>query len=763
MKFKKLFLACILLLSSMSVFAWNEFVIKDIRVIGLSRIPLETVLSYMPLGIGDQFTEEKSQKLIKSLYRSGFFKDVVLANKESILEIHVTEQPAIQKIEILGNRNLDDDTLTQTLKRTGIAEGKLFRESSLKSVINEITKLYHDTGRYAVLVTAATTPKSENLVNLNIEIREGPQSRVKELIFVGNDAYDTKALRKLSIFSGNILTNLLLGKNKYTEEKLTMEIDRLTNFYQDQGYLEFSIQSKSVKMSDDKKDVFITFTIFEGSSYIFGPVVVDRIDVLTEEEASRMVTIKEGQKFSRNAVFSTKRTIEAELADLGYAFAVVNPIPSINREQDVVSFSLSIDLGPKTYVRRINITGNTTTQDVVIRREMRQLEGTVYSRKKISRSQERVQRLGFFDEVSIDVKPVPDSVDEVDLEFGVVERKTGNLTFGIGYSEDEKGFVQAEISRKNLFGSGRQLEARLDQSQVKQVYELEYVNPYFTDNGTSRSIFAKRKNLDASAGSSAGYIANSRGVGLRFSIPTSEYNALDLSAEYESIELLSLPDTPLEYRSLINSNQENENILFKSSFSQDTRDQIRFPKKGHLTSISSEISVPGSAIEYYKVNLNSQWYGSLSENVVLGLYGGLGYGDGYGETTSLPFYRNFFAGGASSVRGYKSRSLGPRSKTITNAKSLGGDRRFLTNANLYFPVPGLINGDDIRLSIFVDAGEVYGAGDPFTFSELNFSAGVSFNWFTAIGPLAISYGIPLNPETRSRTRRFQISFGTMFQ
>tara|TARA_B100000686_G_scaffold352474_1_gene454589 strand:- start:5590 stop:7881 length:2292 start_codon:yes stop_codon:yes gene_type:complete len=762
-KLKKLFLACILLLSSTPVFAWNDFVIKDIRVSGLSRIPLETVFNYMPLGIGDQFNEDQSQKLIKILFKSGFFKDVILTNEDNILEIHLTEQPAIRKIEILGNRNLNDESLRGTLKHADIVEGKLFREASLKNVIDEIKQSYYDTGRFAVVVVAATTPRPDNSVDLNIEIREGSQARVKELNFIGNKAYDTKVLRRLSTFSGNVFTNILLGKNKYTEEKLAMEVDSLNNFYQDQGYLEFAIQSKSVEMSDDKKDVVITFTIFEGASYHFGSVAVDRVDVLTDDKVMSFVQIKEGEKFSRSAVISTKSAIEAELANLGYAFAIVNPIPSIDRQKNIVSFALSIDSGLKTYVRRIDITGNATTQDVVIRREMRQMEGTLYSRKNISRSQQRIQRLGYFDEISIDVKPVPDSVDEVDLEFGVVERKTGNLTFGIGYSEDERGFVQAEISRKNLFGSGRQLEARLDQSQVKQVYEIEYVNPYFTDNGISRSIFAKQKNVDASAGSSAGYIANSKGMGIRFSIPTSEYNALDLSGEYESIELVSLADTPLEYNSFINTNSKSENVLFKTSFSQDTRDRIRFPEKGHLTSISSELSAPGSAIEYFKVTLNSTWYGSLSDNLVLGLYGGLGYGGGYGDTESLPFYRNFFAGGASSVRGYKSRSLGPRSQALSNAKPLGGDRRFLANANLYFPVPGLRNGEDTRLSIFVDAGEVYGTEHSFTLSALNFTTGVSFNWFTAIGPLAISYGVPINPDTGSRTRRFQISFGTMFQ
>ena len=741
----------------------TRFQIDDIQVNGLSRISAETVFSYLPVGVGDTFDEKKGQKILNDLFATGFFRDISIQQESGVLVINVLEQPTINNIRVLGNKNLDDEVMDRMLREAGLTEGKLFKQHSLNSVIEETKEFYASKGRYNSDITTAVTPQKNNLVSVDIEIQEGPVARVRDIRFIGNTAFKDRFLQSQSLFEGNFISNLFLGKNKYSKEKFESDLENLRNVYQDRGFFEFSIRSKTIEMSEDKKDVVLTITVFEGDRYRFGDVVTESLEALPEAEMRALITVIEGDLFSRYLIIESKLAIEEALANAGFAFAVVNPVPDVDNEKRTISFAFIVDLGSKTYVRRINITGNNATQDIVIRREMRQMEGAVYSRKKIRRSQERIQRLGFFEDVSVEVEPVSSSIDEVDLNFDLVERKTGNLSFGIGYSEDERGFVQAEISRKNLFGSGRQLEVSLDRSQVKQVYGIEYVNPYYTDAGISRGIFARQKTLDASAGVSGGYIENSTGIGLRYGIPTSEYNAINISGEYEDIELLSVQHTPSEYMSFIDSHAHNQGVVFKASLSRDTRDRVLFPERGQLTSVSSEIAVPGSDVEYYKLTINTQWQARLSKSLVIGLNGGFGVGGGYGETISLPFYRNFYAGGASSVRGYKTRSLGPRTKTHSLGDPLGGSRRLLGNANLYFPVPGLKNGDSTRLSVFVDSGQIYGHGEPLSVSDLRISAGLAFNWFTAIGPLALSYGVPLNAKPDDKTRQFQISFGTLFR
>jgi len=761
MKMKFIFIV-LLGLSNLISPAWAAFQIVDIRVRGLVRIPTETVFDYLPVGVGDEVDVKQSSEIVKELFKTGFFRDIDLQQDGRVLIINVLEHPFIRKIQISGNRNLDDEIMNDLLKASELIEGRIFSEYSLKLFIEELKEIYIDRGNYGADISSAITPLENNLVNIDIEINEGPVARVQEIRFVGNISFDSDALRRESVFDGNIFTNWVSGKNKYSGKKLDQDLENLSYFYRERGFFEFEIQSKDVEISQDYKDVLLTITLSEGALYKFGAISVDDVGVLPISEIRDLITASQGSVFSRTAIINSRIAIQNALSNAGYAFAMVNPLPTIIREDNRVSFSFAIDLGPKTYVRRIDISGNSSTQEIVIRREMRQMEGAVYSREKIQRSQERIKRLGFFNDVLVEVEPVVESTDEVDLNFYVEEKKTGSLTFGIGYSEDERGFIQAEVSRNNLFGSGRQLEIALDRSKIKEVYELEYTNPYYTDNGISRGIFAKSKKLDGSTRASAGYIANSTGLGVRYRIPTSEYNAFDVSGEYENIELVSVDNTPAEYTSFINKHARNKGVIFKTTFSRDTRDQILFPKSGYVASVSAETSAPGSDLEYYKLLIRSQMHYSLTPNIVLGLNAGLGYGGGYGKMSGLPFYRNFFAGGASSVRGYRSRSLGPRSETQFAGVSLGGSRRFLGNANIYIPLPGLRNGDSTRLSIFIDSGQVYADGEPLSISALRFSAGVAFSWFTAIGPLALSYGVPLNEEESDRTKRFQISFGTMF-
>jgi outer membrane protein insertion porin family len=762
---KKLVVSFILLsiLSNITVEAQESFEVADIRVEGLSRISAETVFSYLPVGVGDEVDEEKSRHIIKVLFKTGFFKDIKLHQEAGVLAIIVVERPSIAAIRVSGNKDLDDERIGEMLDEEGLIEGRIVSESSLERFVHELNNYYISKGRYGSEIETAITPLDQNRIDVAIQIDEGRVARVREIRFVGNSAFEDRVLRKQSVFDGNVWMKILFGQDKFSQEKLAVDLESWRNYYLDRGFLEFEIISNDVSIDSNNNDVLLTIVLSEGVRYRVGRIAVDGTEVVAAGIIRELLEVREGMLFSRRAVTDSRVAIEKTLANAGYAFANVNPIPDSNRDSKIVNIAFVIDAGPKVYVRRINIAGNTATQDVVIRRELRQMEGALYSNRKIQRSRERVIRLGLFEEVSAGVVPVPGATDEVDLNFDVVESKTGNLMVGIGYSDDERGFIQAEVSRKNLFGSGRGIDISLDRSQIKQSYELEYVNPYYTADGISRGIFARQKNVDGGVGTTAGYIANATTLGLRYRIPTSEYNALDLSGAYEKIDLIGIDNTPSEHTSFINDHPSNKGAVVTAAFARDTRDKILFPSQGYLSKVVAETTIPGSDLEYYKISVRTRWYRSLTKDSVLGLSGAVGYGGRYGEVGQFPFYKNFFAGGASSVRGYAAGSLGPKAIGQSNDDPLGGSRRLLANASLYFPVPGLENGDKARLSLFMDAGQVYGETEPLSISEFRTSVGLAFNWFTAIGPLVLSYGLPLNAEESDRTRKFQITLGTLFR
>jgi outer membrane protein insertion porin family len=762
---KKTFLLyiCLFILSSVSAQAREMFEVTDISVRGLSRISAETVFSYLPVGIGDVMDEEKSRNTIRALFNTGFFQDIKLEEEGEILIITVIERPTISSVQFVGNVNLDDDSINMMLDKAGLVEGRMLSEPALENFVHSVNSYYVSQGRYGAKVESAVNPQDHNRVAIAIQIDEGRVARVREIQFQGNQTYEDSLLRKRSVFIGNSWTNLLFGRNKFSQQKLEVDLDGWRNFYLDRGFLESEILSNEVTVNPDKVEIVLTISISEGPRYRVGRISVDESESLSAPEALDLLEIEEGMILSRKLIIRSRAAIQRKLGNAGHAFASVDFVPDLDRKNNIANITFVIDPGPQVYVRRINISGNIATQDIVIRREMRQMEGALYSGWKIQRSHDRIHRLGFFQNVSIQVVPVPGTADEVDLDVDVTERKTGNLLLGIGYADDEHGFVQAQVNRKNLFGSGRSLEISLDRSRIKQIYRLEYVNPYYTASGISRGIFARKNSIDASVGATAGYISNSTALGLSYRIPTSEYNALDLSGAYESVELVGVDSTPIEYRSFIDKHSTSEGIVITTEFSRDTRDQILFPQKGYLRTVIAETSIPASDLEYYKVSVRGQWYRSLSSNLVLGLSGLIGYGNGYGSTAQLPFYKNFFAGGVSSVRGYASGSLGPITAMQSNSDRLGGSRQVIANANLYFPVPGLEDGDDTRLSLFMDLGQVYGDSESVSLSDLRASTGVAFNWVTAIGPLALSYGVPLNAKSQDRTKKFQITLGTLFR
>ncbi len=760
---KLIFLLATILLAGQVAYAQGEFVVTDIRVEGLQRIEPGTVFNYLPIKVGDEVDTELSTEAVRALFDTGFFTDVELRQEGTVLIVSVQERPSIADIAIRGNKDIRDEAIEEALNNAGFSEGRIFNQALLDQVLQEIRNQYFGRGRYSARVDATVSPRPRNRVAIKIEIEEGSVAKIEQIRIVGNNAYEEDELLDQFSLSDTNVFGFLSRRDRYSREKLLADTESLRSFYQDNGYLNFQVDSTDVSISQNKQDIFITISITEGKRYVISDITVEPVEGLDMESIEALITTEPGDVFSRQAVAESRAAIASLLADQGFAFAKVNAITDVDEEANAVAFTFAIDPGDKVYVRRIDITGNTSTRDEVIRREIRQLEGSVFSAEQVRRSRVRIQRLGFFESVAIDTQPVPGTVDQLDLLVSVTERATGSFLFGVGYSDADGVLVQAAVTRQNLFGTGRELDLRVDNSSVTQYYEIEYTNPYHTISGISRSFHVSRRKIDAEEADTAEYIVNTLAGGISYSIPLSEYNALTIGLDVENIELEETDETPPEFSSFIDQFPESDQLKLVAGVGRDTRDSIFFPTEGYLRRVSLEAAVPGSDLEYYKVDLRGSWYKSLTKGkrTVLKLDGEIGYGDGYGDLETLPFFKNYYAGGPSSVRGFDSRSLGPKDSGTT-PEAIGGSKRVTASVELLFPVPGG-ESNDKRLGLFVDAGQVYGDEEDFDLGEVRVSAGLSFNWFSPIGPLSISYGVPLNEEDGDDVENFQLSLGALFR
>lgn len=747
---------------ALRVLAAEPFVISDIRVEGLQRIAAGTVFNYLPLKVGDEADDDSIRESITALYDTGFFEDVQLKREGTVLVVQVDERPSIAEITFEGNDDIDDETLRQVLTEIGLEERRVFNPVLLDQLVQELQNQYFSRGKYAADVSADIEDLERNRVAIRVTIDEGEAAKIRGINIIGNESFDDETL--LDEFSQSTpgWFDYFTKSSQYSKQKLSADIETLRSFYQDQGYLDFEVQSTQVSITPDKRDIYITITIREGERYQFADYSFSGKTIIEESELRDLVAFEPGDVFSRQLLTQSTKAIADRLADEGYAFSNVNAVPSLDREAREVSFLFSIDPGRRVYVRRININGNISTQDEVIRREMRQLEGAWFSAEKVRRSRVRLQRLGFFDDISIETPAVPGSPDQVDVNVTVRERRTGSALIGVGVSDAEGALFQASVQQTNLFGTGRELEARFDTTSVTQIISFEYRNPYYTESGISRGFNVFKREIDAEEADTAEYVTDTLGGGIDYEVPFTEFDSLRFGLGFERVDLESTPETPDEILSFIEESPTNELPLLSAAFTHDTRDSILFPTEGVIHRLSGEASVFSSDQDYYKLNLETTWYWPVWRSLTFKVGGGIGYGDGYSSTQELPFFKNFFAGGSSTVRGYQARSLGPRDSGPT-PEPLGGDKRLLGNIELLFPVPGRADEKDKRLSAFIDAGQVYGADQSFDMGELRYSAGVAFNWFSPLGPIAISIAQPLNDKTGDETERVQFSIGRFLQ
>lgn len=739
--------------------AQDEFEIRDIQIDGLQKISPGTVFNYLPIKVGDVIDEQAVRDAIRELFMTGFFQDVQLEQEGNTLIVVVQERPSITDIDFVGNEEIKDEDLTAALDQLGMSKGRIFQQSVLDQVVEDLKSQYFSQGRYSASVEAVITPRPQNGVAITLQIDEGEVTKIKEIKISGNDAFSTRKLLKQFKQKEKRSWRFFSKSDRYSKQQFSADLENLRSYYQDRGYLDFEIVSTDVSITPDKDEIFITVSLDEGDLYTISNFDIQGDLVVPEEELVELVNLEDGQVFSRKDVNNARSSIADRLADEGFAFATVNAVPNVDQENKSVEFTFVVDRGGRVYVRQININGNQTTQDDVIRRELRQYEGSWYSSEKIKRSRVRLERLGYFQTIDIETKPVPGVPDQVDLEVNLEEKSTGNFLLGVGYSSSDGILLRGSVSQRNLFGTGRELSFSANTSDSVTRYDLSFRNPYYTTSGVSRGFRLSKREVDSTEADTAEYILDSLGGGVFYGFPLSEFITLNAGLDYERIDLEETSETPPEFSSFINEFPQSDLYKLTSSISHDTRDSLTWPTEGGVVSFSLEAALPGSDLEYYKSNLRTAYYQRLlSDNFVVKLGGSLGYGDGFGDTPELPFFENFFAGGPTTVRGYDSRSLGPKDSGDT-PETIGGAKRILASAELLFPFPGAAETRDKRLGLFVDAGQVYSQDNSFDTGELRYSAGLSFRWISPVGPIVMSYGVPLNEEDGDEEENFQLTLG----
>ena len=761
----KIFFAAAFLyaLSVSPVFAIEPFTVKDIRVEGLQRTEPGTVFNYLPIKVGDKVTEERAQEAIRALFKTGFFNDVRLERKGDVLIVIVDERPSIDSIKIIGAKDIDEATIKKSLKEIGLTEGRVFNTSILDKVELELKRQYFNRGRYAIKVKPTITPLERNRVAIKIDISEGMIAKIRQINIVGNRAFGDKELLKTFTLSSPTLFSFFTKNDQYSKQKLASDLESLRSFYQNQGYLEFNIDSTQVSITPDKQAIYITINLIEGKKYtVSGYKLVGKL-VVGEQELRNLISLKPGDVFSRQALTDSSKKITERLGNEGYGFANVNAIPEIDKQKRTVALTLFIDPGQRVYVRRVNFSGNTVTHDEVLRREMRQYEGAWYSGAKIQRSVERLRRLGFFDEVTVETPAVPGSPDQIDVNVNVKERPTGTFIAGIGYSDVDNLLLSASLNFKNFLGTGKELVARIDNSSFNKIINISYVNPYYTPDGVSRGFNIFSSKVNAGAANIASYNSTTEGAGVSYNIPISEDRTINVGVGYENVQL-DVISTSAQIAQDFVAQRGDTNQVVKGTlgWARDTLNNRIFPTQGTLQRVSAEVSVPGSDLEYYRLIYLASLYHPLSGDYTLKLRGELGYGDGYGKTNELPFYKNFYAGGSNSVRGYRGRSLGPKDSLPPN-DAVGGSARALGNTEILFPFPGARENKSLRLSVFVDAGMVYAPSERVDLGELRYSTGLAFNYFSPIGPISMSWARPLNAKEGDSIDKAQFTLGVAFE
>ena len=805
------------LASALAVPAWAQsafapFTVSDIRIDGLQRIGAGTVFTYLPVERGDTIDAAKAAEALRALYKTGFFEDVRLDHQGSILVVTVVERPAINKLTLVGNKDIKSEDLLKGLKEIGLAEGETFNRLNLDRVTQELNRQYNNRGKYSVQITPNVERLDRNRVDLTINIKEGKAAKIRHINLVGNTSYTDEDITKGWESRTSNWLSWYKRDDQYSREKLSGDIEKLNSWYLDRGHIDFSIDSTQVEMSGDKKDMFITAGITEGDVYSVSGVTVSGDTVLPKEEIEKIVAfITPGSTFSRGLVELATNAITARLANIGYAFAKVNPVPAIDRDKRTVAIDMQVQPGPRVNVRRIVFKGNTRTADQVLRREMRQFEGSWYSQAAVDRSKVRLSRLGYFESVEVENEPVAGSDDLVDVVYTVKETTSGSISAGVGYSQLSGLNLSLQLAENNFLGTGNRVSMAVSRSTYQKRYDFSFVNPYFTDEGLSLGYNLWWREFDYSSYNVAQYSTNSGAAQVFATIPISESDSVSAMFGIDTNEILtvdgSTPPPLIDYVKAV-GNRTFHAWRLQGGWGRDTRNDFFMPVVGMTQNVSMELALPGSTVEYYKLQYDIAKYWPLSQSLVVKTAVNLGYGDSYGPdivrnlcytaptytdsngdgildtvvpgpppsdpclTTSsdyaktvtasgLPFFENFYAGGIAAqgkVRGFVDNTLGPVYVSPSGYRQpLGGS--MLVAGTIEAVFPKLFDSPAARVSAFIDFGNVYDGWDNFSAGDLRVSTGVALLWRSPMGPLSISYAFPIRKKDGDQVERLQFTFG----
>jgi outer membrane protein insertion porin family len=757
----------------LSVSCWvqaDSFVVESIEVVGIKKITIGTVFSYLPINVGETLDIERTPAIIRELYSTGFFDDIELLRRDNVLIIKVVERPSIAEVNFEGNDDIDDEALEKALDQVDIAKGRIFDENKLEKIQLELQQVYYSLGKYAASIDAQWRSLDEDRIAIDITISEGISATIKSINIIGNQNFDEDDL--LDVFQLETTGSGFFANDEYSSSKLVADLESLKSYYLDRGYIQFQVNSQQVTISPDRKDINLSINIFEGEQFSISGIEMAGQMVVDAAEMRALISFHKGDVFSRKEVNKVITAMQKRLGEDGYAFANVRILNDIDEQNRTVDLQFLVEPGKKMRVRYITFSGNEKTQDTVLRREMRQLEGEVYTRSKVDRSRVRLQRLNYLGSVDIKPERVPNSDDLVDLEVTVSERFSGNLTVGLGFAQQQGLIFNLGFKHENIFGTGNSVTLAFDNSAASQRYSFAYENPYYTPDGISRGFNFSYSKTDASENNTSNYQIDRATASIDYGIPLSEFNRLRLEVGAMQNDFRTTNSSSDEVIDFVIDNSDKyddstprddvDGDTFDTAFSiislaKDTRNRRIFAESGSLNSISLELQ--GGDLYYYKARYRHATAYALTDLFTLNLKGRVGYGDGYGDTDDLPIYEKYTAGGVRSVRGYEFNSLGPKD---SEGDSEGGNLQVITSAEIIFPIEALASSDTFRLGVYFDAGNVFMNYDDYETTELRQAVGISAKWFSVIGPIEFSYAFPLNDESGDDTQPFQFSLGASF-
>ncbi|MBX3587725.1 MAG: outer membrane protein assembly factor BamA [Ramlibacter sp.] len=748
----------ILAFAAHSAWAVDPFTVRDIRVEGLQRVEPGTIFASLPFRVGDQYSDDKGSAAIRALFALGLFKDVRLDVSGDVLVVIVEERPTVADVDFVGSKEFDKDALKKALRDVGLTEGRPYDQALADRAEQELKRQYINRSLYGAEVVTTVTPIERNRVNLTFTVTEGEPARIKDIHVVGNTAFSESTLKGLFDLDTGGWLSWYTKSDRYARAKLNADLETLKSYYLTRGYLEFRIDSTQVAISPNKQDISITINVTEGARYVVSGVKLEGNYLDKDDEFKSLVTIKPGQPYNADQVAETTRAFTDYFGNFGFAFARVEAHPEIDRVNNRVAFVLQAEPSRRAYVRRINISGNNRTRDEVVRREFRQFESSWYDAERIKLSRDRVDRLGYFKDVNVETSDVPGAPDQIDLNINVVEKPTGSLQLGAGFSSAERLALSFSIKQENAFGSGQYLGVEVNTSKYNRAIVFNTVDPYFTPDGISRAIDVYHRSSKPYEDQGGNYELVTTGASLRFGVPFSEVDTIYFGTGLERTTIKPGTNIPAAYLAYANRFGYTSNVIpLTLGWSRDDRDSALVPTNGRYQRLSSEWGVGGDA-RYLRANYQYQQYIPLNKQFTVAFNGEAGWGKGLGGR-AFPVFKNFYSGGLGSVRGFEQGTLGPRD--VTGA-SIGGPKKISLNAEIIAPFPGAGNDRTLRLFGFVDAGNVFGENEKMSFGQFRSSVGMGLSWISPIGPLRLAFARPVKKFAGDRIQKLQFQIGTSF-